>query len=262
MRKSEYLQQQVQPRTLNPEYLHEIAKVWNLYGYSADYLLDENNSFYNVLEDYHKSKREQKEMSSDKKGKVSFSGEHIDDYRFMVKEDISVFWTLFKYAKLDFCGFYDVNNSRYFTQDEVARYAEWFISNNWCSLESFFEGYEKGGSLFNEREKEYCSILDKYTAFMCNIAALLIALDVSQYLDEKKVSGKTITEKNVTEFVKYGPYAGQVFDPEKMAYRKVRNFDDFAYAIHTQFWFHDPAKGYHTKARYKWNPDVPALDEL
>lgn len=262
MRKSEYLQQQLQPRTLNPEYLPTIAKEWSRHGYSADYLLDENDGFYNILEDYHKSKDELKKLESCKKGKILLKGETADDYRFMVQEDISVFWVLFKYAKLDFCGFYDVKNCRYFSQDEVARYAQWFIENNWCSREIFFKDFKEMNSLYNEREREYCSILDKYTAFLCNIAALLIALDVSQYLDEKKVSGKTITEKNVTEFVKYGPYAGQVFDPEKMAYRKVRNFDDFAYAIHTQFWFHDPAKGYHTKARYKWNPDVPALDEL
>lgn len=264
MRKSEYLNKKNESpnKVLNQDYLPMIKKAWEEYGYDPDYLLTEHDGFYNILEDYHKSKNELKKMRPNRKGVTPFREENLDDYQFMVQEDIATYRRLYDYAKLNFCGFYDVEHHRYFSQDEVACYARWFFENSWRSREDYTQGFSENNSYFYELCRKYDALLDKYTAIMCNVAALLIAIDVTQYLDEKKLYHAHIKKENVRKFVKYGSYAGQIFDPEKMEYRKVKDFKEFTHFIHTRYWFHDPSKGYHKDAPYKWDADVPRLDDL
>lgn len=264
MRKSEFVNKKNEGpnKVLNQDYLPQIKKVWEDCGYDPDYLLTEHNGFYNVLEDYHKSKSELKKMRPDRRGIHPYGEDFIEDYQFMVKEDVQTYRRLYNIARLNFCGFYCVEQHRYFTQDEVARYAEWMLENTWCSRDSYTRGFNENNSYFFELQNKYDAILGKYTAIMCNIAALLIATDMTQYLEEKKLYRAHVKKENVRKFIRHGPYAGQIFDPESMQYRKVEDFAEFAHCIHTQYWFHDPSKGYHKDAPYKWDADVPHLDRL
>lgn len=260
MRKSEYLKQQV---ALTPnviferKYIPEIAKTWVEYGYNPNYLLDENDNFYNILEDYFKTK---KELKADGQ---TYGKYNIAHYCFQREEDMRIYKKLFDLIKNSFCGFYDVRKKRYFKSSEIYPYAEWYLymmgrGRDYYGLDKPVKGFAD----HSFEEKIYDTLCDKYSAFFNNIAALFIATDVTQYLEEKSICDKSINKNNVDLFLRYGPKAGYIFDAEKMEYRKPKNFKDFAYDLHTRYWFHDPRKGYHIDAPYKWAPDAPTPEEL
>ena len=123
MRKSEYIKQQASltpTRVLKDEFLPEIKKVWVQHGYDPDYLLDETDNFYNVLEDFFKSKEELKDAQK-------IHRYAIDDYCFQRKDDVKIYRQLFNLAKESLCGFYYVSKHRYFFASEVFPYAEWYL---------------------------------------------------------------------------------------------------------------------------------------
>lgn len=261
MRISEFKKQQSQENIsiLTKEYLPEIKKVWVRYGHDPDYLLDVNNDFHNILTDYHKSKQEIRDMANPR---YTLGQERMEDYMFRVTEDVTTYRILYDKAKAYLCGFYRTDKKRYFSVNETALYAEWYLANIWCSRKEYIGNARENTSHYDFMSHKYDSYLGKYQAIFSNIAALLIAADVTQYLDEKKICDKNITKSNVDKFLQYGPQAGYIFDPETMEYRKPENFEEFTHHLHTQYWFHDPAKGYHIDAPYKWDPDVPMPEEL
>lgn len=217
-----------------------IKKMWCKYGYDPNYLLDENDDFFNILTDFRMTK-EQLEAES-----RMFSHAYEED-AFQAADDAKTYIKLYNIAKNFLCGFYNTREYRYFSPGEISSYADWYLSSIKRGRDKFI--------LYDE-------YFSKYNAIFSNIAALLIAADVTQYLDEKKICDKNITKSNVDKFLQYGPQAGYIFDPETMEYRKPENFEEFTHHLHTQYWFHDPAKGYHIDAPYKWNPDVPMPEEL
>lgn len=255
MRKSDYLKQQSaasKPVILNAEYLPDIKKEWQKYGYDPNYLLDTTNDFYNILEDYHLGKREVRALSP------AFR----EDYLFMLDEDAFTYRLLFNRAKNYFCGFYNVRKRKYFSRDEVAVYATWHLDNIGNSRGRYMTGIEEGTSSYKYFENLYDTIHGKFVSLMCNISALLIAIDVTEYLDSRKMYHANITKSNVEKFLRLGFHAGEIFDPTEMRYRKPKDFDEYAYYIHTDFWFSDPSKGYKPDATYKWDKDIPSLKQL
>lgn len=205
----------------------------------------------------------------------------FNTYLFSIEEDQVIYRFLYDQAKAFFCGFYNVKKHDYFSIDEVAEYATWYLENLWVKRKDFFsmsfwlgdskftrgveiipDSPDSKKGLYNELETQYDMVHDKFQAIMCNIAAFLIAVDVSEYLDEKSVYNASPNKYNVNKFLKYGPHAGEIFDPEIMCYRKAKDFEEYAYHIHTDFWFHDPSKGYKPDAKYKWSQDIPDISEL
>lgn len=260
MRKSEYIKQQATStpkRVLKDEFLPEIKKVWKQYGYDSDYLLDENDNFYNVLEDFFMSKDELQAAQK----RCSFA---TSDYCFERNNDVKLYRQLFDLARMSLCGFYYVKKHRYFKASEVHPYAEWYLDlmdrgKHYFMLDSSEDKDSEGYIYFEEKYETLCN---KYSALFNNIAALLIAIDVTQYLEEKKICDKHITKNNVDKFLQYGPRAGYIFDAEEMKYRKPKDFKEFTHHLHTRYWFHDASKGYHIDAPYKWSPEIPLPEQL
>lgn len=257
MRRTESLKQQTPIRILRDEYLSEIKQEWERHGYDPNYLLDENDNFYNVLEDFYKSKDELKAMSH--------WNAYINNYCFQRSDDVRIYKLLFDLARNSLCGFFNVKKRRYFRESEIYPYAEWYldlIDRGKYFYLGRYNDKDKDSFGYIERENEFNELCNKYSAIFSNIGALLIAIDLTQYLDEKKICDKRITKSNVDKFLRYGPQAGYIFDPELMEYRKPKNFKEFAYDLHTRYWFRDPSKGYHIEAPYKWDPDIPTPEQL
>lgn len=246
MRKSDFYKQQALQNSsvINKDYLPQIIKVWQENGYDPDYLLDTKNNFYNVLEDYHLSNPELKKL--DKSG---YGATELDRYIFSINNDISTYRLLYFRSRDYFCGFYNVKKHAYFSQDEVACYALWNLSNVWERSDTY-------------GEERYDSVAEKYQAIMCNVAALQIAEDVTQYYDEKKMCDAKLTMKNLSTFVYRKFHVGKIFDPEEMRFRKPKDFKEFTHYIHTQYWFYDPSKGYRPDAPYKWDESIPDISLL
>lgn len=256
MRKSEYIKSQAQPvRILRDEYLPEIKKVWVKYGYDPNYLLDETDNFHNILEDYFKNKHELK-------AEQKYNKYAISDYCFQREDDVRTYFLLHSFIRDSLCGFYNVEEHRYFYSSEIYPYMEWYLESIDGGKKYFLYPFEKDSDAYVLYEDKYNAICDKYSAIFNNIAALFIAIDVAQYFDEKKLYGKDITEKNAKQFLKFGPNAGCIYDAEMKGYRKPKDFDEFAYDLHTRYWFRDPSKGYHIDAPYKWDSDIPTPQEL
>ena len=109
-------------------------------------------------------------------------------------------------------------------------------------------------------EKYTLDALDKKILRMIADNARIPFLEVAR---ECNVSGAAIHQR-IQKLTRIGVIKGTqfIFDPEKMEYRKVKDFKEFTHFIHTRYWFHDPSKGYHKDAPYKWDADVPRLDDL
>lgn len=254
MRKVEYKKQYVHPtKILENSYLPEIKKMWVKYGYDPDYLLDENDNFYNVLEDFFLSKEQ---IKAERKIR-SYA---IKEYCFQRENDVRVYRLLYDLARDSLCGFYNVKEHRYFTPAEVSPYAEWYLDSinrgRKYHLGSYKES-EKDSEGYIYYEGKYEELHNKYSAILDNIAALFIAIDVTRFYDEKKLCNKKGPER-----FKYGPHTGQIFDIETRVYRKPVNFEEFAHDLHTRYWFNDPDKGYHIEAPYKWDKDIPTPENL
>lgn len=246
MRKSEYLKLQESFNDggggiLIKDHMPLIKEMWFKYGYEPNYLLDENDDFYNLLLDFRKDKDRLAVESQ-------FFSHAYEEDAFQAAEDAKVYKKLYDIAKNHLCGFYNVKKRRYFNPGEINPYAEWYLDSTRRTRDYPRELYE-----------EYFS---KYSAMLENIAALLIAQDVSDYLDGEKMRNASITKNNVGMFLKKGPYAGMIFDPVSMEYRKPIDFEEYAHYIHTDYWFHDPKKGYKPDARYKWDSSVPMPNEM
>ena len=215
---------------LNPNHLPLVREIWEKNGYDPDMYLNENDDFYNILEDFIPTKEQLKKDSFTYKYQCA---------AWQIQEDVYSFKSALNFTRYNFCGLYDVVEKRYVRPEEVPIFADYY-------LRCFYQGW-------------ISEFRDKFYAIFDSLAAHFIAMDVITYLESKSMYRVLPNEKNIDLFLRYGIHAGEIFDPDEVRYRKPKNFDEYAYYIHTDYWFHDPEKGYKPDSIYKWNPAIPRL---
>ena len=231
MRRKDFIQKNVaSARIIKADYLSVVKEKWSKYGYDPDMYLDENNDLYNILEEFIPTKEELKRDSFSRKYECA---------AWQVKEDYRSYKQATDFARNNFCGFYDVKEKRYVRPEEIPDFADYYL------IAVYYSSAQK--------------IKDKFYEIFDALAAHFIASDVIDFLESKSMYRKPISLKNIDKFNRYGPHAGEIFDPEEMCYRKPKNFEEYTHYLHTNYWFHDPSKGYRPEARYKWNPNIPDL---
>ena len=234
MRKIDYINElklETPLRTLNKDYVKKISETWNKYGYDHLYHLDENDDLYDILEKYRPNVKDLKRQKDPK---------CLGEAAWGIMEDFHIYKYLLGFCCRNLCGFYDVSSQSYMSPDLVCKYAE--LWNPYST--SVWEEWE-----------------DKSKDFFVSIAARIIAQDVTDFLDGKRMYNARITKKNLDLLLKHGPFIGRIFDPDE-GYRKPKNFEEYALYTHSDFWFNDPNKGYRINAKYKWNPAVPTPSNL